>query len=44
MAEARLPEGTPLSPIGISSLYWYDEVLEKIVESTNKYASIKRKS
>jgi hypothetical protein len=43
MAEARLPPGTPLSPIGIFSLYWDDEILEKIVESTNQYASIKRK-
>ena len=44
MAEAWLPGGTPLSPIGIFSLYLDDKILKKIVESTNQYASIKQKA
>ena len=43
MAEARHPESTPLSPIDIFSLYWDDEILEKTVESIDRYVSIKRK-
>jgi hypothetical protein len=43
MAEAGLPEGAPSASIGISSLYWDDEILEKIVEATNQCARIKQK-
>ena len=43
MAEARLPEGPPLTPTDISPLHWDDETLEEIVESINQYASTKRK-
>ena len=43
-SKTRVPEDTELTPIPFFSLYWGDSILQQIVQSTNIYAQMKRKT